>query len=54
MTQVLSTPNQPDAVARLLAAARYPAPMAGNIPTLHERRVEGLEAAQRLRDRPRP
>lgn len=54
MTQPL--PNPPSAaVSRLLHAARRPETSPkSEAPTLHERRLEGLEAAQRLQDRPRP
>lgn len=52
MPQPLHNPPS-EAVARLLQAARQPVSPA-KAPTLHERRLEGLEAAQRLRDRPRP
>lgn len=49
------TPSSPaPATARLLRAARHPADATPDIPTLHERRMEGIEAAQRLLDRPRP
>ncbi|WP_158230260.1 hypothetical protein [Stenotrophomonas maltophilia] len=36
----------------LLAAARHE--LSGPAPSLHEYRMRGLEAAQRLNDRPRP
>ena len=41
------------ALARLLRLARRPEQPA-DTPTLHERRLEGLEAAERLRSRPKP
>ena len=42
-----------DAINRLLKSAkRRLGPH--QVPTLHERRVEGLEAAERIRNRPKP
>lgn len=52
MTQP-SNRSPSDSVSRLLQAARRPSSDT-TIPTLHERRLEGIEAAQRLRDRPKP
>lgn len=46
----------PSPYSRLLQAARRPEGSAPStsIPSLHERRLEGMEAAERLRDQPRP
>ena len=44
-----------NAINRLLQAAkRRPGPQPGCVPTLHERRVAGLEAMERIRNRARP
>lgn len=42
-----------DPVRRLLDTARKQDAQPA-VPTLHERRLEGMEAAQRLKDRPKP
>jgi len=50
----------PSAARSLLSAARRGLDgdarrsVSSNAPTLHDYRVRGLEAAERLRDRPRP
>lgn len=48
-----TTPSPlPSAARSLLSAARRS--VSADAPTLHDYRMQGLEAAERLRDRPRP
>lgn len=50
-SQLPSSPT--GSVHRLLKTARDPG-LQSSAPTLHERRIQGLEAAERLKDRPKP